>query len=45
MINAFNKLKEVAPKIWNDKVTIQATKKVVNKNRNRCASRCDYYCY
>ena len=32
MINAFNKLKEVAPKIWTDKVTIQATKKVVNEH-------------
>ena len=32
MINAFNKLKEVAPLLWTDKVTIQATKKVVNEH-------------
>ena len=32
MINAFNKLKEVAPMLWTDKVTIQATKKVVNEH-------------
>lgn len=32
MINAFNKLKEVAPILWTDKVTIQATKKVVNEH-------------
>ena len=32
MINAFNKLKEVAPILWTDKVTIKATKKVVNEH-------------
>ena len=32
MINAFNKLKEVAPMLWTDRVTIQATKKVVNEH-------------
>ena len=32
MIDAFNKLKEVAPILWNDKVTIKATKKVVNEH-------------
>ena len=32
MIDAFNKLKEVAPILWNDKVTIQTTKKVVNEH-------------
>ena len=32
MIDAFNKLKEVAPILWTDKVTIQATKKVVNEH-------------
>lgn len=32
MSNAFNKLKEVAPILWTDKVTIQATKKVVNEH-------------
>ena len=32
MIAAFNKLKEVAPMLWNDKVTIQGTKKVVNEH-------------
>lgn len=32
MINAFNKLKEVAPILWTDKVTIQSTKKVVNEH-------------
>ena len=32
MIDAFNKLKEVAPMLWTDKVTIQATKKVVNEH-------------
>ena len=32
MINAFNKLKEVAPILWTDKVTIQTTKKVVNEH-------------
>ena len=32
MINAFNKLKEVAPILWTDKVTIQATNKVVNEH-------------
>ncbi|QHJ76780.1 MAG: hypothetical protein [Caudoviricetes sp.] len=32
MINAFNKLKEVAPILWDDKVTIQTTKKVINEH-------------
>ena len=32
MIDAFNKLKKVAPILWTDKVTIQATKKVVNEH-------------
>ena len=32
MIDAFNKLKEVAPMLWNDKVIIQTTKKVVNEH-------------
>ncbi len=32
MINAFNKLKEVVPILWTDKVTIQTTKKVVNEH-------------
>ena len=32
MINAFNKLKKVVPILWTDKVTIQATKKVVNEH-------------
>ncbi len=32
MINAFNKLKEVAPMLWTDKVTIQTTKKVINEH-------------
>lgn len=32
MIEAFNKLKEIAPTLWTDKVTIQATKKVVNEH-------------
>lgn len=32
MINAFNRLKEVAPMLWTDKVTIQTTKKVVNEH-------------
>ena len=32
MIDAFNKLKELAPMLWTDKVTIQATKKVVNEH-------------
>ena len=32
MINAFNKLKEMAPILWTDKVTIQTTKKVVNEH-------------
>ena len=32
MIDAFNKLKEVAPILWNDKVTIQTTKKVINEH-------------
>ena len=32
MINAFNKLKEIAPILWTDKVTIQVTKKVVNEH-------------
>ena len=32
MIDAFNKLKEVAPILWTDKVTIRGTKKVVNEH-------------
>ena len=32
MIDALNKLKDIAPKLWTDKVTIQATKKVVNEH-------------
>lgn len=32
MIDAFNKLKEVAPILWTNRVTIQATKKVVNEH-------------
>ena len=32
MIDALNKLKEVAPMLWTDKVTIQSTKKVVNEH-------------
>ena len=32
MIEAFNKLKEIAPMLWNDKVTIQTTKKVINEH-------------
>ena len=32
MIDAFNKLKEVAPILWNDKVTIKTTKKVINEH-------------
>ena len=32
MINDFNKLKEVVPILWTDKVNIQATKKVVNEH-------------
>ena len=32
MIDAFNKLKELTPMLWTDKVTIQATKKVVNEH-------------
>lgn len=32
MINAFNKLKDIVPILWNDKVTIKATKKVVNEH-------------
>ena len=32
MIDAFNKLKDIAPMLWTDKVTIQATKKVVNEH-------------
>ena len=32
MIDAFNKLKEVAPILWNDKVTIQTTNKVINEH-------------
>lgn len=32
MIDAFNKLKDIVPILWTDKVTIQATKKVVNEH-------------
>lgn len=32
MIDAFNKLKEVAPMLWTDKVTIKTTKKVINEH-------------
>ena len=32
MIDAFNKMKELAPMLWTDKVTIQATMKVVNEH-------------
>lgn len=32
MIEAFNRLKDIAPMLWTDKVTIQATKKVVNEH-------------
>lgn len=32
VINAFNKLKDIAPKLWTDKVTIKATKKIVNEH-------------
>ena len=32
MIDAFNRLKDIAPMLWTDKVTIQATKKVVNEH-------------
>ena len=32
MIDALNKLKDIAPMLWTDKVTIQATKKVVNEH-------------
>ncbi len=32
MIDAFNKMKDIAPMLWTDKVTIQATKKVVNEH-------------
>ena len=32
MIDALNKLKDTAPMLWIDKVTIQATKKVVNEH-------------
>ena len=32
MIDAFNRLKDIAPILWTDKVTIQATKKVVNEH-------------
>ena len=32
MISAFNRLKEVAPMLWTDKVTIQTTKKVINEH-------------
>ena len=32
MIDAFNKLKDIVPMLWTDKVTIQATKKVVNEH-------------
>ncbi|QHJ81945.1 MAG: hypothetical protein [Caudoviricetes sp.] len=32
MIDAFNKLKDIAPMLWTEKVTIQTTKKVVNEH-------------
>lgn len=32
MIDAFNKLKDIVPILWTDKVTIQATKKVANEH-------------
>lgn len=32
MIDALNKLKDIAPMLWTDKVTIQATKKIVNEH-------------
>ena len=32
MIEAFNKLKDIVPILWNDKVTIKTTKKVVNEH-------------
>ena len=32
MINAFNKLKDIVPILWTDKVTIQETKKIVNEH-------------
>ena len=32
MIDALNKLKDIAPMLWTDKVTIQTTKKVVNEH-------------
>ena len=32
MIEAFNKLKDIVPILWTDKVTIKATKKVVNEH-------------
>ena len=32
VIDAFNKLKDIAPKLWTDKVTIKGTKKVVNEH-------------
>ena len=32
MIDALNKLKDIAPMLWTDKVTIQATKKVVSEH-------------
>ena len=32
MIDAFNKLKDIVPILWTDKVTIKATKKVVNEH-------------
>lgn len=32
MIDAFNRLKDIAPMLWTDKVTIQATKKIVNEH-------------
>ena len=32
VIDAFNKLKDIAPKLWTDKVTIKITKKVVNEH-------------
>lgn len=32
VIDAFNKLKDIAPKLWTDKVTIKGSKKVVNEH-------------
>ncbi|RHW49183.1 hypothetical protein [Lactobacillus bombicola] len=31
-MNAFSKLKDIAPKLWTDKVTIKTTKKVVTEH-------------